>query len=93
MTQPRPPPIRAVEQGNASHGGGPVVPRTAFAVAAKFAGLEHRIPRSVDRAPTHPSTAPCHRIPHLGEPTKPARSGADRRATQYNPHNGLWGAV
>jgi len=93
MTQPWPPPIRSVLQSNADHGGDYLVPRTAFFAAAKFAGLKNSVTHLIDRAPTHPNTAPCHRIPHLHEPVEQARSGADRRATRYNPHSGLWRAV
>ena len=93
MTQPRSPPIRSVLKGNAGHGGGPLVPRMTFFVVARFAGLENSVTRPIGRAPTHPSTAPCHRIPHLRETVGPTRSGSDQRATRYNPHSGLWRAV
>ncbi len=93
MTQPRSPPIHAVLQGNAGHGGGPLVPRTVFAIAVELARLEPGVARPLNRMLTDPSTAQCHRIPHLHEAGEPARSGSDRRATQYNPHSGLRGAV
>jgi len=93
MTQPWSPPIRSVLQGNADHGGDYLVPRTAFFAAAKFASPKNSVTHLIDRAPTHPNTAPCHRIPNLHEPVEQARSGSDRRAAPYNPHNGLWRAV
>ncbi len=93
MTQPRSPPVRSVLQGNADNGGNHFVPNNVFAVAASLAGLENSITRPVNRAPKHPSAALCHRIPHLREPAAPTRSGSDRGAALYNPHNGLWGAV
>jgi hypothetical protein len=58
MTQSLSPPIRSVIQGNADNGGDHLVPRGAFAVAAKFAGLENSVARPIDRAPTHPSATP-----------------------------------
>jgi len=93
MTQPRSPPIRSVLKGNAGHGGGPLVPRTAFSIVTRFAGQENSVTRPIGRAPTYPSTVPCHQIPHLREPTGPTRSGSDQRATRYNPHSGRCSAV
>jgi len=93
MTQPRSPPGHSVLQGNADSGGGPLVPRTVLAIAVKFASLEPSVARPLNRVLSHPSTAPCHWIPHLHEALKPTRSGFDQRASRYNPHNRLWRAV
>jgi hypothetical protein len=96
MTQPQSLPVHSVLQGNADSGDGPLLPHNVFAVATSLAGLEDSVMRPVYRAPKHPNTALCHRIPHLREPAKPAtptRSGSDRGAALYNPHNLLWGAV
>jgi len=68
----------------------PLLPRRVFAAAASFAVLENSVTHPINRAPTHPNTAPCRWIPHLHEPVEQARSGSDRRAAPYNPHNGLW---
>ncbi len=81
MTHPWSRPIRSVPQGNANNGGDPLLPRTAFVVAASLAVLENSVTRPINRAPTHPSTATCQQLPRLGEPVEPTRSGPDRRTT------------
>jgi hypothetical protein len=80
------PPVRSVPRGNTENGGTELMTHAVFSIIAQFVCLKNSLTRPIDQTPTHRSTDPTHRIPHLRKSTSPPRNGCDPRASLYKPH-------